>query len=354
MTEPVIRVEWRQLKDFCGKALLAAGVDHSQARDVTDSLIQTSLRGVDSHGIRLLPHYLNALSAGRVNPSAKMTFDQTGPSAGTLDADHAFGHAAGADAMRRAVKMARQNGVACVAVKNSTHFGAAAYFTHLAANEDMIGLAMTHADALMAGAGGARASLGTNPIAFAAPLFNEGPISLDMATSLVNWNKILQMRRQGKTLPPGWAVDEMGREARDPNQARALLPAGSYKGFGLGLMVEIFCSMLTGMPFGRHLIRMYADPIEKKRHLGHFVMAVNIDSFVPLGIFKTRLQEMVDEIRREPPLNPDEPVMAPGDPEKRASDVRRRDGIPLSFSEHEDLVKAGGAMGVLLTASVAA
>lgn len=307
------------------------------AADVAAGLIQASLRGVDSHGVRLLPHYLRALKAGRLNADPTYRFERTAPGVGRLDGDHTFGHAAGAEGMRHAIELARQTGLGTVAVYNSSHFGAAAYFALMAAEQDMIGFSFTHGDSLILGTGGRRPFFGANTICFAAPCEGEDPFCVDMATSLVTWNKILQFREQGKTIPSSWGVDEQGNDTQDAQQVVALHPIGGYKGYALSMMVEVLCSLLTGMPFGRHIIRMYADPLEKKRQLGHFFMAFRIDSFISLEEFKLRMQQMMDEVRSEPAKDPTVPIQVPGDPEKRVAQQRTKDGIPLSQAEFEAL-----------------
>ena len=172
--------------------------------------------------------------------------------------------------MGHAIQLAGESGVGAVAVRNSSHFGSAAYFALMAAQQDMLGLSFTHADALMLTYGGTRPFFGTNPICFAAPCRDEEPFCLDMATTSVTWNRVLREYSQAGSVPTDWGVDEHGNGAGDPASMVALHPIGGYKGFGLGMMVDVLCGLLTGMPFGREISRMYADPIENKRYLGHF------------------------------------------------------------------------------------
>ena len=307
------------------------------ARYVTEGLVQASLRGVDSHGVRLLPHYLRALEAGRLNPGPTYQFERTAPATGTLDGDHTFGHAAGAEGMERATELARESGMGAVAVHNSSHFGAAAYFSLMAAHQQMIGLSFTHADSLMLTHGGNRPYFGTNPICFAAPCADEEPFCLDMATTTVTWNKVLRVAAEGGPVPEGWGVDVHGNDVQEPQRLAALHSIGGYKGFGLGMMIEVLCGVLTGMPFGRRITRMYADPIEQRRNLGHFFIALNIESFIPLDQFKNDLQRMMNEVRTEPARDVSTPIQTAGDPEKRAQIERQKIGIEISSTELEEL-----------------
>src|SRR3990172_111074 len=176
--------------------LREAGVSEESVAHVVNSMIQTSERGVDSHGIQLFPHYLHAARSCRINRTPHMRFSRSSASVGLLDADHAFGHHAGVAAIDKAVELAFESGVGAVSVKNSTHFGAAAYYCLRGADQDCISLAFTNADSLVKAFGAKEAFFGTNPICFTAPMADEGPFCLDMATSQVSWNKILPFRNQ--------------------------------------------------------------------------------------------------------------------------------------------------------------
>jgi len=323
-----------KLRGFMRKVLLKSGVRKDVAEYVVEGLIQTSLRGVDSHGIRLLPHYVASVKAGRLNPAPKYGFRKTSASTGLLDADHTFGHAAGMEAVKKAIALAEGSGTGHVAVLNSSHFGAAAYYTLEIAKRDMIGLSFTHADALMRTHAGKRPFLGTNPISFAAPCEGESPFCLDMATTVTNFNKIKMLRQANKKAACGVGADAQGIETTDPNEITMLLPIGSYKGFGLSLMIEVLCSLLTGMPFGRDISSMFAAPLTQKRYLGHFIMAIRIDCFQEPGIFKKRMASLMRQLRNEPAMQAGMPVQVAGDPEKRTAGQRLKSGIPLKKEEY--------------------
>jgi len=331
----------------------AALLESRRVRDdvavhVCDSLLETSLRGVDSHGIELLPHYIRALDAGRINPDPQYGFERTAAATARLDADHTFGHAAGAEAMDHAVDMASEAGMGCVAVHQSSHFGAAAYFALRAARRGLLAFSFTHADSLMLSFRGTRPFFGTNPICFAAPCAAEEPFCLDMATTLVSWNKILRYRQAGAELGEDWAVDEHANPTTDPDAARYLAPIGDYKGFGLSMMIEVLCGVLTAMPFGREISRMYADPIGQKRLLGHFFMAIDPARFMEPAVFRNRVQQLMDAVRAEPAKDPDHPVLVPGDPEKKVFAQRTILGIPLSDSAFESIQRLAAQVGAPL------
>jgi len=324
-----VKVKRESIRSLIFQILKSENVDPYASGHVADGLVHASLRGVDSHGIRLMPHYLKALRAGRINPRPQYRFSQISQSTGVLDADDGFGHAAGMKAVGKAVELAQAAGMGAVAVKHSTHFGAASFFALEISKHKMIGMSFTHADSLIVPTGGTKRFLGNNPICFTAPCEGEEPICLDMATSVITFNRVLQLREEGRLAPQGTGADEAGNETTDPHKILNLLPVGGYKGYGLSLMVEILCALLSGMPFGPDIPRMYDAPIGDKRNLGHFFMAIRIDAFVKTDVFMHRMRELAKRLRSEPSLASDQSVQVMGDPEKRIARLREERGIPL-------------------------
>lgn len=322
-------IDAERIKTLISKCLKNEGVEETAADHVANGLVHASLRGVDSHGIRLLPHYLKGLKAGRINPTPHYEFNKNSAAAGVLNADDAFGHAAGMEAVKYAVTMAKEAGIGAVAVKRSTHFGAASFFALDIAQQGMIGLSFTNADSLIVPTAAKSRFLGNNPVCFTAPCEGEDPVCLDMATSVITFNKVLQLREENKQTPPGVGADAEGVETTDAEKIVQLLPVGGYKGYGLSFMVETLCAILTGMPFGPHISRMYDAPIHEKRNLGHFVMAMNIEAFIEPGMFKRNMKQMVSELRNASAVDPDVPIQVAGDPEKKTAAQRLKNGIPL-------------------------
>lgn len=314
---------------FAYDALAASGARADVAQMTARGLWHTSLRGVDSHGIRLLAHYVHATRGGRINPQPNFGWRQTAAATGTLDADHTFGHAAGMTAMRHAIELARGAGAGFVSARNSTHCGAMAYYALEAAAHDMIGLAFTHATPKVQSPGATRPFFGTNPVCMAAPMENDAPFCFDSAITQYSFNKVRQFREDGKPVPPGIASDSSGRMTTDPEAAFQLLPLGVYKGFGLAMMVDILCGVLAGMPSGDEVSSMFENPLSERRLLGHFFGAIRIDTFIELDSFKRQLKRNADKIRGEPRLDPDQPVMIPGDPENRTMKERLASGVPV-------------------------
>lgn len=323
------RVPRDAVERFVRGVLISTGVNEDVARDTADGLVMASVRGVDSHGIRLLPHYIEELEAGRINPYPEFGFDRKAPAVGQFDADHTYGIAAGVRAMDRAVELAKDAGVGHVSVKNSTHNGMMAYFGLKAAREEMIGVATTHTSANTRPPNGVRPFFGSNPICVAAPMVDEEPFCYDAATSAITFNEVRKQQDAGGQLPRNVAADDSGVPTRDPEEAVQLLPLGGYKGFGLSMVVDMFNGLLSGMPVGRDVSEMYGEDISNRRNLGHYYAAFRIDAFVDVEEFKRRLQELAEDVRNEPRRDQETPNYVPGDPEKNSRNERMEKGIPV-------------------------
>lgn len=323
------------------------GVREEVREHVAEGLVQTSVRGVDSHGAQLFPHYIAALKGGRINGNPKLTLTRHTPGAALLDADHTFGHAAGAFAMQNAIAMAKGVGVACVAVANSSHCAAAAYYALMAAESDMIGMFFTHATPHMLYPGAKSSTLGPNPICFTAPMEGEEPFCLDMSTTVVTFNRLKVAHKAGGTAEPGWGTDEDGAPSTDPRRITHLFPIGGYKGYGLGMMIDILCGLLSGMPVGPDVSRMYTNPVSEKRRLGHFCMVIDIATFEDVSVFKRRLSDYCKRLREQAMVDPTARAKVPGDPEKEMKARRLREGIPIPDGLWQDLLGLGEEAGVL-------
>jgi len=334
-------VSYEKLQKFIRDVLVKAGARDDVAVAVAEGLVQTSLRGVDSHGIRLLPHYVESLIGGRVNPRPQYCFKKTSLSTGTLDADHTFGHAAGIEGAQRAVELAKEAGTAHIAIYNSNHFGAAAYYAFRIAQHDMIGMVFSNTDSLVKTYGGKRTFFGNNPLCMVVPMEGEEPFCLDMATSVMTFNKVKHLQEKKMQVPTGVGANADGIDTTDPNEVTMLLPMGGYKGYGLSMAVEILSSLLTGMPYGPYIPKMFEAPMSERRYLGHFVSAMRIDCFQESTAFKKRFAGMVNEIRNEPRLENDVPIQIPGDPEKKICAERRSSGIPIDGKLFKQFVAFG-------------
>ena len=211
-------------------------------------------------------------------------------------------------------EMADEFGMGNVAVIHSSHSGAMASMALKAARQGFIAFAFTHADSLLLSHNGQRPFFGTNPICMAVPRQQEEPYCLDMATSMISWNKLMVHRADGSELSENLAADSNGDITCSPEEATCLIPAGFYKGYGLASMVEILCGIFTGMNFGRAIPGMYTASMNTPRQLGQFYIVMRTDGCLEHEEFLTRMQDMTDQVRKEPGMD-GEKVMLPGDPE---------------------------------------
>lgn len=324
------RVSHEQLRAWCIAKLVQAGVGDRDAGIAADVLVHANLRGVDSHGVLRMEHYVRKVKHRGINPAPDISVTSTGPATAVVDGDDGLGHVVAEKAMSVAIDLARRSGAGVVSAVNSSHCGALSYFVEMAAREQMIGIAMTNTDKMVAPFGGSSAYFGTNPMAFGFPAGDRPPILLDMATSSVAYGKVLEALHQGKPIPSDWAVDSEGQPTTDPRQAAALLPFGGAKGYGLGLVVDVFAGILTGSPFGPYVGKMYGDDPGERRKLGHFVCAIDIARFTDGESFARNMARMMDDLHGMPPAPGFNRVMLPGEPESLRERQRREHGIPIS------------------------
>ena len=337
------------LTAFAHQLLIAAKVPAPKAELVSKSLVAANLRGVDSHGLQLLPYYIEQILNGNLN--AQTEGHVAGESGGclTYDGENAIGQWVAEVCCGHAIRLARAHGVAVVVAKESNHFGAAAFWAQRISSAGLIGMVMCNASPLVAPWQGKDPRFGTNPICVSVP----GPNTwlLDMATTTVALGKILNAQFKGQaTIPPGWAMDAEGAPTTDTQTALngLLMPLGGYKGSGLALMAEILCAVLSGGAMCTELggIRI---PGQRMR-VSQFFLAVDVARFMPLDEFQRRMQAIVAMVKSSRPAQGFEEVLVAGEPEWRAEEQRRREGITLSDGVWQNLRQAAERLGTPLPA----
>ena len=263
--------------------------------------MQTSLWGIDSHGVARLGHYLARIQAGSIAPRPALKITSTGPCTATMDGGHGLGIVVCTAAMAHAIGLAQSSGVGIVGIGESSHCGAIGLYTRQAAAAGLIGFAFTHADSIVAPFGGAQKLLGTNPLSIAFPNADGEPICLDMATSSIPWNRVMNARREGHALPAGVAIDARGAPTSDAGMAAALLPLGGneygHKGYALALMIELLCGPLNGMPAADRIAPMFSD-LHVRRQLGSLVMALDPMRFAGGATLAMTVRELIATLRR--------------------------------------------------------
>ena len=293
--------------------------------------MQTSLWGIDSHGIARLPHYLNRISHGSIRARPNIVVTPTGPCTAQVAGDAGLGIVVAWRANEAAMQMARASGIGAVGVSDSSHCGAVGLYSRAAARAGLIGLAFTHSDSIAAPFGGHRPFFGTNPISLAFPRGGrdsiDEPLCLDMATTSIPWNRVMNARREGLALPPDVAVDAQGEATQEAVNAAALRPLGGadygHKGYGLALVIELLCGPLNGNPYGPQIGPMYAE-LTRPRNLGAFFIVLDPLRFAGGATLTASLEHMARALAAQPGK-----VLLPGDPELAVQAQRRREGIPI-------------------------
>lgn len=325
------------LARFTSQLFQASGFAADAADLAANILVEANLRGIDSHGVARVPHYLNRIAHGSISPRPSISMHQLGPGVGRIDGDHGLGHLVMHRAAEEAIALAANTGAGWIAVENSSHCGALAYYGQQIAEAGMIGLVFTHVDSMVLPFGAKQPFCGTNPICICAPVephrstpAGSRAVCLDMATSRVPWNTVANAAMEGVSIEEGWAVDRDGNDTTFADRVTALHPVGGYKGSGLGLMIDVLCALLSGAPFGPDIPKMYGDPAEKRR-LGGLVGAIDIGRFVPISEFCARLREIMHRWGDLPPIEPGGKVLYPGEPELLVRAERLRTGVSVGL-----------------------
>jgi ureidoglycolate dehydrogenase (NAD+) len=330
MSQPVhaaaVPLPAEDLTRWAADCLRAVGMPEADAAELAAALVQTNLWGIDSHGIARLTHYLERMRRGSIKAAPAMEVQRTGPCTALLHGDMGQGHVVAFRANRLAMAMARESGIGAVGATDSSHCGAIGLYAREAARAGLVGIAFTHADSVAVPHGGRQPFFGTNPIAIAFPRAGGEPVCLDMATTSIPMNRVMNARREGHPLPPDVAVDANGEVTTDAQAAVAVTPLGGaqygHKGYALALMVDLLCGPLLGNPFGRHLSSMYGD-LDAPRRLGAFFIVID-----PVRFGGPLLPAVVAQMAAELAAEPGAPRM-PGDPERDTEHERRAGGIPI-------------------------
>jgi len=327
----VKRVRPGKLRELCIHALQGVGLDDKDAATVAQVLVTTDTWGTFSHGTNHLRNYLKKIRAGGINPKAKPEIILEGHAWAVIDGHSAMGMVTGCRAMELAIEKAKADGIGYVAVRNSSHFGAAGYYAHLAVKHDMIGIAMSNTDANMVAPGGRTSVIGNNPFAYAAPAGEEHPILLDIAMSATASTKIFAAKAKGNTVPDGWITDADGLPTTDAGEwpnVGSMLPMAGHKGYGLALMVEVLAGVLSGAGVTRG-VKPWLGALSEGSDTGHAFIAIDVGKFMPIDVFKQRMDEMIRNIKNSPKAKGSEGIWLPGEMEWERREVALRDGIAL-------------------------
>lgn len=334
------------LLDFSCRVLERLDVPAADARDVSACLIKAELRGVESHGLVRLPVYARRLQAGVVAARPTLRVIRAGTAAALVDGDNGLGPVVASSAMNTAIGIAREHGTGFVGVRNSNHFGAAAFYVEKAVRSGFIGLAISNAPPNMAPFGGKKRFLGTNPLAIGIPAGQEPPLIFDASTSVVARGKIIMAAHQGDPIPEGWAIDPDGVPTTDASQALegAVLPFGGPKGSAISFIIDIFCGALTGAAFALHLNTL--ENLSAVQNVGHVMAAVRTDLFMSDADFKDRMDTIQRMLKDSPAAPGIERVLVPGEIEAALESANATRGIALAAPIVSQLAGFGNTLDV--------
>lgn len=343
----------QKLKDFAAAVLEKVGVAPDHARVVGDVLVAADLRGIESHGVaRLESYYVSRIRGGNMKAKPNYGIVRETETSILFDADNGLGHPVAKRAMEHVIEKARKHGCAFGAVRNSNHYGIAGYYAMMALEHDMIGMSSTNTVRYGAPTFGRETLLGTNPFAYAIPTGEEPAFVLDFATTTVPKGKLEVYKRKNLPLKDGWAIDSHGHPTNDPDAALrgALLPLGGYgtdngghKGYGLGLLADILCGVLSGGMFGPTL----PDVTQTAQGaISHWFGAFRVDGFRDVAQFKADMDRELRYFKQSRTVPGEERVYVAGEPEYEKTLRHQAGGVPVHVKVWDGLHKLAGELGV--------
>lgn len=343
-----------KLKAFVRTVLEKTGVDSDAAQTVADVLVTSDLRGIESHGVaRLESYYVSRIRNGKLKANPNYEIVRETETSVLFDADNGLGHPVGKMAMEKVIEKAAKHGAAFGAVRNSNHFGIAGYYAMLALPHDMIGLASTNSVRYGAPTFGKDIMLGTNPLAYAIPAGKEPPFVLDFATTTVPRGKLEVYQRKEKDLNPGWAIDSQGHPTLKAAEALqgALLPLGGFgvdngghKGYGLGLLVDILCGVLSGGAFGNSLPLPSSGA--QPGAISHWFGAFRVDGFRDIAEFKRDMDKELGDFKESARVPGQDRIYVAGEIEHEKTIYNREHGVPVHHKVWDGLKKLAGELEI--------
>ena len=349
--EDITWVPFDAMEAFMRACFEGMGVPPDDAAICADVLITSDQRGIDSHGIgRLKPIYIDRIRDGIQSPITQFEVVKETETTAVIDGHDGMGHVIGVRSMRMAIDKAKRYGLGMVAVRNSTHYGIAGYYSLMGIDAGQIGITGTNARPSIAPTFGVENMLGTNPLTIGCPTDEDFPFVIDCATSITQRGKIEVYDRLGKTMPPGWVIGQDGKTRTDPTQTlkdlvagtAALAPlggpgedGGGYKGYGYAAAVEILSAALQNGSYLKGLLG-FEDGKKVPYHLGHFFLAIDIEHFVPLPLFKTIAGNICRQLRGSQKAPGEDRIWTAGEKEHDAWLYRKDRGVPVNAPLRKD------------------
>ncbi len=360
MSEDIVHLDAVTLENFMRDVFIGLGVPKEDAIIIADVLITSDLRGIDSHGIQRCKMYYDRIKEGIYEVKTKIDVIKDGPTTALLDGNCGMGHVIAYKAMKMAIEKAKKYGLGAVAVRNSTHFGIAGYYSLMAIKEGMIGIAVTNARPSIPPTFGCEPMLGTNPLTIGAPTDEEFPFLIDCATSIIQRGKVELNARINKPLPENTVIDNKGEIITDPNKVlqkmlerkASLLPLGGkgedtagYKGYGYATVVELLSAALQEGIYLRDTLGIVEDD-QKRLKVGHFFLAINTENFIGLNSFKKTAGNIMRDLRGSRKIPREDKIFTAGEKEYISEEERKNKGIPVNKSLQNDIKVMRNELGL--------
>ncbi|WP_381790345.1 Ldh family oxidoreductase [Streptomyces niveus] len=326
----------------------AHGVPAADARLLADTLVTAELWGHPSHGMLRLPWYLARIESGATASVAGQEVVTDNGAVVVVDGRDGLGQVLADRAVRLGVERARAHGISAVAVRDSGHFGTAAYFTRKAAEQGCVAILATNASPAMAPWGGKEKRIGTNPWSIAAPGGRYGTVVMDIANTAVARGKIYHAKERGEPIPEGWAADAEGVPTTDPRRAieGLILPMAGHKGYAISFMFDVLAGVLTGSAFGSAVVGPYQPT--GRSGVGHLLICVDVRAMADPDEFGRRMETLVEEAKSAPAAPGTDEIFVPGEPEVRTAERLRTEGITVVEDTWASLAHIARATGVPL------
>ena len=351
------RIPYEKTKAFCRKVFAGYGFNKEESAQITDVLLAADLRGIESHGVQRLIRYHKELTSGLVKMDAKAEIVKETALSATIEGNDVMGQPLSVRAMEMAIEKAKKHGVGIVAVRNSNHYGIAAYYTQMAAEQGLIGICMTNTEAIMVPTFGREAMLGTNPIAFSMPA-EPIPFTFDAATTVVPRGKLEVYAKRDGIIRDGWALDELGHPCTDADRVLTningksgggILPLGGagednsgYKGYGFAMLCEICTGILAGGLTSNHVNRTPG-----RTNICHFFMALDYGMFGEKEDLEAALSKYLQELRESPKAEGAERIYTHGEKEYLHREKVIANGISVNEKTYEEMKMIAEYTGTL-------
>lgn len=340
------KIRTDELRSFCVKALESVGVCAADAETTADVLVTTDKFGVLTHGTKNLYQYILKMQAGGLDAKAEPSVENEGAAWAIVNGNKAIGMITADMAMKLAVKKAKEAGIAYVGVKNSCHFGAAGYYSNIAASEGLIGISMSNADPIIAIPNSCAKAIGSNPLSFAAPLPGGKSVFLDIALSNVAALKVIMAQEKKTPIPDTWLVDENGLPTTDAGkfpQSASLQPMAAHKGYGLALLVELLSAVVTGAGMLSEMKSWNLD-LSLVNNAGHAFIAIDVSKLLPYDAFMARMEQLADELHSAPKAQNADRIYLPGEMEwdkrtraEESGEIEITDAMAESYKKLSEL-----------------